>query len=81
MPRHRPSNSSRTAGTATTRRGSTSRGAVSGGRHGGGDLHTADFQTEITELLLNAAPDLTAAQILDVRQALLGLAEERGWVD
>lgn len=53
----------------------------SGGRQGGGDLHTSDFQTEITELLLNAAPDLTAAQILDVRQALLHLAEERGWVD
>lgn len=52
-----------------------------GGRHGGVDLHNADFRTEITELLLNAAPDLTAAQILDVRQALLGLAEERGWVD
>lgn len=49
----------------------------SGGRRGG----ESDLQTAITELLLNAAPDLTAAQILDVREALVRFAEDRGWVD
>ncbi|WP_066162294.1 cold-shock protein [Gordonia hydrophobica] len=41
---------------------------------GGGRL-----SNEITELLLEAAPDLTARQILAVRAGILDLAAQRGW--
>lgn len=37
------------------------------------------LSNEITELLLDAAPDLTARQILAVRAGILDLASQRGW--
>lgn len=45
-------------------------------QRGGGRL-----SNEITELLLDAAPDLTARQILAVRAGILDLAAQRGWSD
>ena len=43
-------------------------------RPGGGPLFN-----EITELLLDASPDLTARQITSIRSRLLDLASSRGW--
>ncbi|EGD57064.1 cold-shock protein [Gordonia neofelifaecis] len=36
---------------------------------------------EITELLLDASPDLTARQIVAIRSSVLDLASQRGWSD
>lgn len=44
-------------------------------------LSPAEFGHEITELLLEVAPDLTGRQIVRLRQALLALTQKRGWVD
>jgi cold shock CspA family protein len=44
-------------------------------------LSPAEFGHEVTELLMEAAPDLTGKQILRVRQRLLELAQKQGWVD
>jgi cold shock CspA family protein len=44
-------------------------------------LSPAEFGHEVTELLLESAPDLTGKQILQLRQGLLELAQKRGWVD
>ena len=44
-------------------------------------LSRAEFVAEVTELLLNIAPGLTGAQILEVRQGMLEYAGKRGWVD
>jgi CspA family cold shock protein len=41
----------------------------------------AEFSREVTELLIDAAPSLTAAQIVQIRQRLLASAERRGWID
>ena len=43
-------------------------------RHGGGPLFN-----EITELLLDSSPDLTARQITSIRSRILDLASARGW--
>ncbi len=43
-------------------------------RHAGGPL-----SNEITELLLDSAPDLTARQITSIRSRILDLAAARGW--
>jgi cold shock CspA family protein len=43
-------------------------------------LSPAVFGHEITELLLETAPDLTGKQVLQLRQSLLELAQKRGWV-
>ncbi|MGV9710331.1 cold-shock protein [Gordonia sp. NPDC003424] len=43
---------------------------------GGGPL-----SEEITELLLDASDDLTAGQIVAIRQRFLDLASSRGWID
>ncbi len=46
------------------------------------DILTApDFQSEVTEALIEADGTLTAAQVQHVRQRLLRLAQEHGWVD
>ncbi|MFD4644466.1 cold-shock protein [Lentzea sp. NPDC058436] len=46
------------------------------------DVLTAGrYATEITETLIAAVPQLTGAQIADVRTAMVGLARGRGWVD
>ncbi|WP_420042101.1 cold-shock protein [Gordonia sp. MP11Mi] len=43
-------------------------------RHAGGPL-----SNEITELLLDSSPDLTARQITSIRSRILDLAASRGW--
>ena len=43
-------------------------------RHSGGPL-----ASEITELLLDSSPDLTARQITSIRSRILDLAAARGW--
>ncbi|OCC12002.1 Cold shock protein CspV [Streptomyces sp. PTY087I2] len=46
------------------------------------DILTAqDFQSEVTEALIEADGTLTAAQLQHVRQRLLRLAQAHGWVD
>jgi CspA family cold shock protein len=44
-------------------------------------LTPEELKREITELLIDAAPDLTAAQIVTVRSAIGGFAEKHGWMD
>lgn len=44
-------------------------------------LAAEELNREITELLINAAPDLTAAQIATVRSAVGRFAEKHGWID
>jgi cold shock protein len=44
-------------------------------------LSQAEFTGEVTELLLESAPDLTSRQIVAVRQSLLDFGRKRGWVD
>jgi cold shock protein len=44
-------------------------------------LSQAEFTAELTEVLLNSAPTLTAQQIVQTRQGLLDFARKRGWVD
>jgi cold shock CspA family protein len=43
-------------------------------------LLEADFQREVTELLLRADPGLTSGQILAIRSSLADLARRRGWI-
>lgn len=43
-------------------------------RHSGGPLFN-----EVTELLLDSSPDLTARQITSIRSRILDLAASRGW--
>jgi cold shock protein len=40
-----------------------------------------EFLATVTETLLGGVPDLTAAQLVQVRQRMLSLAQARGWVD
>lgn len=49
-------------------------------RGGGGSLDAASFTEELTELLLDSADDLTAAQIVAIRQRVTDFAVGRGWV-
>ncbi|MFI6760109.1 cold-shock protein [Micromonospora sp. NPDC050417] len=44
-------------------------------------LTPAGFRHEVTELLLEAVPTLTGAQIVALRQSLTGLAQRHGWVE
>jgi CspA family cold shock protein len=44
-------------------------------------LSPEEFRHALTELLLASAPALTGQQILDVRQSLLGFAQQHGWSD
>jgi hypothetical protein len=44
-------------------------------------LSRAEFQQELTELLLSNTPALTGQQILDVRQSALEFARKHGWID
>ncbi|MFF3467241.1 cold-shock protein [Streptomyces sp. NPDC002619] len=44
-------------------------------------LQTTEFTTEITELLLRAAPTLTGQQILQIRQELAQFAKKHGWTE
>jgi cold shock CspA family protein len=44
-------------------------------------LSQAEFQQQLTELLITNVPTLTGQQILGVRQGLLECARKHGWVD
>ncbi len=44
-------------------------------------VRRAEFSREVTELLIDAAPSLTAAQIVQIRQRLLASAQRRGWIE
>jgi CspA family cold shock protein len=44
-------------------------------------LSQAEFEAELTKLLLNTLPALTGPQILEVRKSILKFARKRGWVD
>ncbi|MGK5640776.1 cold-shock protein [Streptomyces sp. URMC 126] len=44
-------------------------------------LSAKEFTDEVTELLLGAAPTMTAEQILLVRRRLVRLAAHHGWVE
>lgn len=46
-----------------------------------GSAETSSFTEEVTELLLDASGDLTAAQILAIRSRLVDLALGRGWIE
>lgn len=56
--------------------------AVSSGEDGDCDILSAkEYRDELTEALLNAAPTMTAEQIVRVRQRLVQLAGSHGWVE
>jgi cold shock CspA family protein len=44
-------------------------------------VRRAEFSREVPEVLIDAAPSLTAAQIVQIRQRLLASAEQRGWIE
>jgi cold shock protein len=44
-------------------------------------LSPRELMTELTEALLEAAPTLTAAQIVQVRQRIAKLAHAHGWLE
>jgi hypothetical protein len=44
-------------------------------------LSQVEFSQELTEVLLNTVPTLTAQQILEIRQGVLAFARKRGWID
>lgn len=57
-------------------------GAVSSGEEGDCDILSAkEYRDEVTEALLNAAPSMTAEQIVRVRQRMVQLAGGHGWVE
>jgi cold shock CspA family protein len=44
-------------------------------------LSESEFSQEVTDVLLEAVPTLTGAQLLQTRRTLLEFAKKRGWVD
>lgn len=44
-------------------------------------LSQSEFTAELTEVLLESVPTLTAQQIVQARESLLEFAKKRGWVD
>jgi cold shock protein len=44
-------------------------------------LSQSEFAEMLTEMLLKTIPALTGAQILEVRQGVLGLAKKHGWIE
>ncbi|MGW3144518.1 cold-shock protein [Streptomyces sp. NPDC001177] len=44
-------------------------------------LHRDEFLRDVTEVLLEAAPSLTGAQIVPIRTALLLFAKGHGWIE
>lgn len=42
-------------------------------------LTTTELRAELTELILESAPDLTGAQLLKLRDSLLSFARKHGW--
>lgn len=43
-------------------------------------LSEANYREEVTEILLRAAPGITAEQILNIRQHLVRTAKQHGWI-
>ncbi|MFE3542874.1 cold-shock protein [Nocardia sp. NPDC059177] len=50
-------------------------------RSGGQRLGTEEMRRQITELLLEASPALTAAEIITIRERFTTFADEHGWLD
>ncbi|MEU4596405.1 cold shock domain-containing protein [Nocardia sp. NPDC023988] len=51
-------------------------------RKGGGErLGSEEMRRQITELLLEASPALTAAEIITIRDRFTTFADEHGWLD
>jgi cold shock protein len=44
-------------------------------------LSAAEFGQKITDTLIDAAPEMTGAQIVQARQQLIDFAQRHGWVD
>ncbi|MFF8281325.1 cold-shock protein [Streptomyces albus] len=44
-------------------------------------LSVAEYTSAVTELLLEAAPGLTGAQILDIRRRLVQFGKHHGWAE
>jgi CspA family cold shock protein len=44
-------------------------------------LSEARFGQEITEILLDAAPDMTGKHIVQVRQSMIAFGRKHGWID
>ncbi|MFI7242171.1 cold-shock protein [Streptomyces qinglanensis] len=44
-------------------------------------LGVAEYTRAVTELLLETAPDLTGAQILDIRRRLVQFGKSHGWAE
>jgi cold shock protein len=44
-------------------------------------LSTAEFRKELTESFIQAVPDLTAAQIVRIRDRVIALATAYGWIE
>jgi len=44
-------------------------------------LSVAEFTSAVTEVIIAAAPGVTAAQVVDIRNGLCAFARERRWVD
>ncbi|WP_329520219.1 cold-shock protein [Spirillospora sp. NBC_01491] len=44
-------------------------------------LSASEFRQEFTELMLEAGPELTAAQIVRLRTEILAVAKKHGWVE
>ncbi|GAD86330.1 hypothetical protein NCAST_32_08170 [Nocardia asteroides NBRC 15531] len=51
-------------------------------RNGGGErLSSEELRRQVTELLLEASPALTAAEIVTIRDRFAHFADEHGWLD
>ncbi|MEU4651382.1 cold shock domain-containing protein [Nocardia fluminea] len=50
-------------------------------RKGGDRLDADELRQQITELLLEASPALTAAEIITIRDRFTIFADEHGWLD
>lgn len=50
-------------------------------RAGGERLGSEELRQQITELLLEASPALTAAEIITIRDRFTTFADEHGWLD
>ncbi|MGW4633237.1 cold shock domain-containing protein [Nocardia sp. NPDC004415] len=55
--------------------------AAKGRKAGGQRLGSEDMRRQITELLLEASPALTAAEIITIRDRFTTFADEHGWLD
>ncbi len=48
---------------------------------GSGQMSAAEHRRLITELLLDASPQLTAAEIITIRDRLTAFADQHGWIE